>query len=200
MRHSGRVGAGLLWAVVAMAPVSGCHSSGPKTAAAPAKVAPPLTALPATATIAWVRPSLLIADATSEDDESATLGSVRQMHLDVEAVLKGEHWHVVTSDTAQYLATIALVRRTANQSEQRVVPGTESPPRTCDASRSGSRCAPPPPPQYRTVNVPVTTERVVFVITRRWDGARHAYTGGFFDAGSAGGLFAKQVITLLRAR
>jgi hypothetical protein len=59
---------------------------------------------------------------------------------------------------------------------------------------------PPPPPQYQTVSVPVTTERVVFVIVRRRDGARHAYAGGFLNATSSGGLFARQVIELLRAR
>ncbi|MHB1071065.1 MAG: hypothetical protein ACYC1W_14525, partial [Gemmatimonadaceae bacterium] len=37
-------------------------------------------------------------------------------------------------------------------------------------------------------------------ITRRHAGARHSYSGGFLNAQSAGGLFAQQVITLLRAR
>ncbi len=203
MRHSGRVCATVWWAALALGAVSGCQSSGPKTTAAPAHSAPNLTALPATATIAWVRPSLLIADATGADDESATLGSVRQMRLDVEAVLKGEHWQVVTGDTAQYLAAITLVTRTTYQSERRALPTTGLPQPRCDATTtatSGSRCVPPPPPRYQTVSVPVTTERVVFVITRRHDGARHSYSGGFLNAQAAGGLFAQQVITLLRAR
>ena len=203
MRHSGRVRAMVMWAVAALGAVSGCHSTGPKTATVPAESAPKLTALPATATIAWVRPSVLIADATSADDESATLGSVRQMRLDVEAVLKGEQWHVVTSDTAQYLAAITLVKRTTYQSERRALPTTGLPQPRCDATTTataGSRCVPPPPPQYQTVSVPVTTERVVFVITRRHDRARHFYAGGFLNAQSSGGLLAQQVITLLRAR
>lgn len=203
MSNSGRVLTTVLWSVCALGAVSGCHSSGPNTAAAPAHGAPPLVALPATASIAWVRPSMLIADASSEDDASATLGSVRQMRFDVEAVLKGEHWHVVSSDTAQYLAAIALVKRTTHQSERRALPSTEPPRPRCDATTTattGSRCVPPPPPRYQTVSVPVTTERVVFVITRQHDGARYLYSGGFLNAASSGGLFAKQVITLLRAR
>ena len=200
MGDSGRVLATALWSVFALSAVSGCHSAAPNTAPAPAHSAPPLVALPATATIAWVRPSVLIADATSEDDENAMLGSVRGMRADVEAVLKGERWSVVEGDTAQYLATITIAKRTTFQPERRVVPGTENPPRTCDSTRSGARCVPPPPPQYQTVSVPVTTERVVFVMARRLDGARHTHVGGFGDAKSAGGLFAKQVITLLRAR
>jgi hypothetical protein len=191
----------VLWAAVVLGAVSGCHSTGPKTAAVRAQVSPLLESLPATATIAWVSPSMLIADATSEDDQSATLGSVRQMHLDVEAVLKGERWQVVNSDTAQFLATIALVKRTTFQPERRVVAGTDNPTRTCDATTGGCRGAPTTSqPRYQTVSVPVTTERVVFVITRRHDGARHVSVGGFLNAQSAGGLFAQQVITLLRAR
>jgi hypothetical protein len=200
MGDSGRVFATALWSVFALSAVSGCYSTAPKTAPAPAHRAPPLVALPATATIAWVRPSVLIADATSEDDENASLGSVRGMRADVETVLKGERWHVVDSDTAQYLATITIAKRTTYQPERRVVPGTEFPSRTCDATTGACRGAPTPPPQYQTVSVPVTTERVVFVIVRRQDGARHAYGTGFLNAASSGGLFAQQVITLLRAR
>lgn len=200
MRRSGRVCATAMWAVVAVSAVSGCHSSGPNTAAAPDQVAPRLASLPATASIAWVRPSVLLADASSEDDASATLGSVRQMRADVEAVLKGERWQVLDTDTAQYLATIAIARRASFEPERRVVPGTENPPRTCDDTKTGGRCGSPPPPQYQTVSVPVTTERVIFVIVRRRDGARHVHAGGFLNAASSGGLFAKQVITLLRTR
>jgi len=46
----------------------------------------------------------------------------------------------------------------------------------------------------------VTSERVVFVLVRRSDGARHEYPTVFFNAATSGGQFAKQVIELLRAR
>ena len=46
----------------------------------------------------------------------------------------------------------------------------------------------------------MTSEQVVFVIVRRTDGARDVYAGGFLNAASSGGLFARQVIALLRAR
>jgi hypothetical protein len=147
-----------------------------------------------------VRPSVLIADASSEDDASATLGAVRQMRLDVETVLKGERWQLLETDTAQFLATVALVKRTTFQEERRLVAGASTPGRTCDATTGVCRASTSRPTGYQTVSVPVTTERVVFVIVRRRDGARHVHAGGFLNAASAGGLLAKQVIELLRAR
>ncbi|MDP1891461.1 MAG: hypothetical protein Q8K55_11275 [Gemmatimonadaceae bacterium] len=200
MRHSERVVTTVWCSVLALCSLAACHSRGASTASAPARVWPRLEALPATASIAWVLPSVLIADASSEDDASAALGSVRQMRLDVEAVLKGERWQVLDTDTAQYLATIALARRTTFQPERRAVGEASPPGRSCDATTGVCRGSSAARPQYQTVSVPVTTERVVFVITRRHDGARHVYAGGFGNAKSSGGLLAQQVITLLRAR
>lgn len=177
-----------------------CHARQPRASAPAATHAPQLTSLPAAATIAWVRPSVLITNASSEDDASVTLGAVRQMRVDVETVLKGERWQVLETDTAQFLATIALAKRTSFEPERRVVAGTENPRRTCDATTGGCRGLPTPQPVYQTVSVSVTTERVVFVIVRRTDGARHVFAGAFLNAASSGGLFAKQVIELLRAR
>lgn len=201
MSGSRRVVTAVLCSVLALSTVAACHSGGVRTAAAPAQVSPRLEALPATSSISWVRPSMLIADATSEDDQSATLGSVRQMRFDVEAVLKGERWQVLDSDTTQYLATIALVRRTTFHPERRVTAEMRPPGRTCDATTGACRgSTTATQPQIQIVSAPVTTQHVVFVIVRRTDGARHVHAGGFLNAASSGGLFAKQVITLLRAR
>lgn len=200
MGGSGRAVATVLCAVLALGASTACHSRQPSATALPTARVPQLTSLPATASLAWVRPSVLIANASSEDDASVTLGAVRQMRVDVETVLKGERWQVLETDTAQFLATIALAKRTSFEPERRVVAGTENPRRTCDATTGGCRGLPTPQPVYQTVSVPVTTERVVFVIVRRTDGARHVFAGAFLNAASSGGLFAKQVIELLRAR
>jgi hypothetical protein len=186
--------------VLALGAGTGCHSRQPSASATRPASAPQLASLPAASSLAWVRPSVLIADASSDDDASATLGAVRQMRLDVETVLKGERWRVLDSDTAQFVATIALARRTTFQQEQRTEAGASTPGRTCDATTGACRASTSRPTQIRTVSVPVTTERVVFVIVRRRDGARHVYASGFLNAASSGGLFAKQVIELLRAR
>lgn len=189
----------MLWTVLALSAGSGCRSHG-ASAAGPAPRTPRLEALPPTATIAWVHPSVLIAGATSEDDESAALGSVRSMRLDVEAVLKGERWTFVDADTAQFAASIAIVTRSRFEHVRRVIAGTEARPPTCDATRSARPCPPPPKPQYETVSVHVTDSRAIFAIRRRRDGARREHTVTHVDARTSGGLFAKLVIELLRAR
>lgn len=201
MGGAGRSVARVMWAALALGVGTACQSRQPSASTLPTPRAPELKGLPATASIAWVRPSVLITNASSEDDASVTLGAVRQMRLDVETVLKGERWQVLDADTAQYLAAIALLKRTEIQSVRRVVPGSESQPRLCDDRKTGGLCGKPDnAPRYQTVAVPVTTEQVVFVIVRRTDGARHVHVGGFLNAASSGGLFAKQVIRLLRAR
>jgi len=201
MGGSGRAVATVMCAALALGATAACHSRQPSAPAQPAPRAPELNALPATASIAWVRPSVLITNASTEDDASVTLGAVRQMRLDVETVLKGEHWQVLETDTAQFLATIALVKRTSFQPERRVTAEMSPPGRTCDATTGACRGSTTAArPRIQTVSAPVTTEQVVFVIVRRMDGARHVHVGGFLNAASSGGLFAKQVIGLLRAR
>lgn len=200
MTNVRQVSGAVLWLVLGIAAGASCGGRARIPASVSTHRAPTLASLPPQSSLAWVRPSVLIANASSEDDASVTLGAVRQMRVDVETVLKGERWQVLESDTAQFLATIALSKRTTFQPERRVVPSTENPRRTCDATTGGCRGVPTPQPVYQTVNVPVTTEHVVFVIVRRADGARHVHAGGFLNAASSGGLFAKQVIELLRAR
>lgn len=201
MRVSGRLVATVMCAALALGAGTACHPRQPSASALPAPRAPQLTSLPASSSIAWVRPSVLISNASSEDDASVTLGAVRQMRLDVETVLKGERWQVLETDTAQFLATIALVKRTSFQPERRVTGEMSPAGRTCDATTGACRGSTTAArPQIQTVSAPVTSEQVVFVIVRRTDGARHVHAGGFLNAASSGGLFVKQVIGLLRAR
>ena len=159
-----------------------------------------LGVLPAKATWQWVSPRELVADATTEDDESAKLGAVRSMRLDVEAVLKGERWAVERSDTAAFQATIAILQRTTYREERRLKPTTNLPRPLCDATRSPRPCPPPPAPEYVIIHVPETSSKSVFVIRRRSDGAIASFTSSASDARLSGGAFAKYVITLLKAR
>ncbi|MBM3907107.1 MAG: hypothetical protein FJ363_03400 [Gemmatimonadetes bacterium] len=154
-----------------------------------------LRKLPSVSALHWVKPSVLITDATSEDDESATLGAARSMRLDVEAVLKGARWAVIDADTAPFKATIAIAQRVRTEEERRVIPGTEAVRQSC----TGRSCPPPPPPRYQTVSVQRQVARAVFVLRHR-DGARFEYALDHIDPKTSGGAFAKQVITLLKAR
>ena len=151
--------------------------------------------LPAASALRWVKPSALIADATSEDEASATLGAAHSMRLDVETVLKGARWSIVSADSAPFSATIAIVQRTRFEEERRVIPGTEAVAQRC----TGRSCPPPPPPRYQMVTVQRQHSRAVLVVRRR-DGARFEYALDHVDPKSSGGAFAKQIITLLRAR
>lgn len=181
---------------------TGAAPAAPATASAAARgAARPrvLEVLPRQATIAWVRPSDLLADAMQEDDASVGTGEVRSMRLDVEAVLKGEGWRVVAADSAQFIATLALRRRTTFESQRRQVQGTEVPTPRCDATRTGGVCPPAPKPRYQTASVAVSTTVAFLRLRRQADGAQREWTHGYDDHRVLGGLFAREMILALRS-
>lgn len=184
------------------APAPGGASSAAPVAASPVRF---LIELPPRATYAWVRPRRLQSDATAEDDASYNSKDAVSIRLDVDAVLKGEGWAVVDPDSAQYTATIALVGSTRVVQELREVQHTDPPPVRCDATRTGTgarpACTGTAPSVSRTASVAkmVTDEQVMFMIRRRADGASHVRSMPFVNATSAGGIFAKDVIFLLKS-
>jgi len=186
--------AGVICAV-ALAVSAACASHTPK----PVTKAPVLGALPAKATFAWVRPSELLLDATTADETSAGTGAARSMRLDVEALLLGQGWSMVPAESAQFVATVAIVQRIAYHTVNRTLQTNQPKPPRCDLTRSGS--CPPVPPQQVTVTerVPVGESQAVLAIRRRADGARTERTSPDPRTQQAGGLFVKELIGLLKA-
>ena len=179
-----------------------CASHTPK----PATKAPALYTLPAKATFAWVRPSELFADATSGDEESAGTGAARSMRLDVEALLLGQGWSKTPAESAQFVATVAIVQRTTYRTETRTVQASQPPqPARCDLTRTGGRgggstCPVAPPSRTETINVPVGETHPLLAMRRRADGAQTVRTSPDLGTKQAGGYFVKELIALLKVK
>jgi len=184
----------VLFAAAVVAALGACASHTPK----PVMRSPALTALPAKASFAWVRPAEMFSDATSGDEESAGTGAARSMRLDVEALLLGQGWTMAPAESAQFVASIVIMQRTAYRTETRGVQSSPPPP-PCDLTRSGRACPASIAPQTQTVNVPVGETHAVFAIGRRADRAVAQRTSPEPGTQQSGGYFVKELIALLRA-
>ncbi len=200
----------LLPSVLLAIGLAGCASRAPRqvaqtsvqtsaqTSAQTSVQAPVLQALPSKATLAWVRPNVLFADATSDDDESAGTGAARLIRLDIEVLLKGQGWALTSADSADFVASVAIATRTTWRTEERNAPGGGTLVQVCDQTRTNGRCHTVVQPATVTVRVPVSEGQALFGMRRRQDGARREWVSGTASSRDASSVFLKELIAMLR--
>jgi hypothetical protein len=142
--------------------------------------APPLGALPALATFAWVLPSDVFTGVNQADDARAMSGSSAELREASSAVLRANGWRETSPDSASYLLALIDVQHAGMRQEMVPDPrGEVIPPSVCaDLPREQKQfCREPPLRRYPPIPkmMPYRDHRVAFAIVRVHDQARQSW-------------------------